>query len=104
MKRVKGISGEIHFRNPADPQRCLCGADAASSVEELFGERAALYQETSERVTCRMCARVYAAVKNEPWNALERRALVLGCFDVGADEGHQERIGPNCAAACGAKY
>lgn len=87
MKRVKGISGIIHFRNPAAPSRCLCGAEAVSSVDGLFGTEREGFQETTEQVTCLNCAKVYAQVKDEPWRAIDRRVMMCGCLHAVGEDG-----------------
>ena len=87
MKRIKEKSGIIHFRNPATPDRCLCGVEAASTVHGLFGDERELFRESNEPVTCRDCAKVYALVKDEPWRSVDRRALLCGCLHATDGDG-----------------
>lgn len=87
MKRIKETSGIIHFGNPATPDRCLCGTEAASTVHGLFGTERERFRESNEPVTCRDCAKVYALVKDEPWKSVDRRALLCGCLHAADGDG-----------------
>ena len=87
MKRIKETSGIIHFGNPATPDRCLCGAEAASTVHGLFGTERERFREANEPVTCMNCAKVYALVKDEPWRSVDRRALLCGCLHATDGDG-----------------
>lgn len=87
MTRVRGVSGVIHFRNPADPHRCLCGAEAVSAIDQLFGVDVTECVETKDAVTCANCAKVYAAVKAEPWHSVDKRVMMVGCFETAQADG-----------------
>lgn len=80
----------IHFVNPATPDRCLCGAEAASTVNGLFGAERERFRGSNEPVTCSNCAKVYALVKDEPWRSVDRRALLCGCLHAAGGDGPVE--------------
>lgn len=69
MTRIRGVNGEVHFRNPANAFRTLCGKDASAL-------------ETSEQVDCEKCAKVYCAIKNEPWNSVQDEAMDKGIMEA----------------------
>lgn len=74
MKRVERY-GTVHFRHPVRDRYALCGE---SLGRDLLDEGAT---ETKDRVNCPKCAKVYCAVKNEPWNTqgpFEKQTLCDG--------------------------
>lgn len=70
MTRMKAPDGTVHFGNPAHHLRTLCAVKAEDIAVTLLGAERTAWPVTVERVTCPNCAKVYCAVKNQPWNAL----------------------------------
>lgn len=68
---INQMEGVVHFRNPAADDRTLCGRDAAFYEMTLLSPHRRSFDETTKRVNCPGCAKVYCAVKNEPWNTQE---------------------------------
>lgn len=74
----------VHFRNPAERDHTLCGQLARHF--DLLGLPQP-YKETSEPVTCPHCAKVYCAVKNEPWPSVEGAAMDIGMYEAVKEDG-----------------
>ena len=87
MTRIVGKDGVVHFRNPAEPSKTLCGEWAHKLNVDLLGSHTEVWTETTAPVTCPKCARVYCAVKNELWNAVEDGAMDVGIMDAVKPDG-----------------
>lgn len=93
-------TGRVHFRNPSDDRRTLCGETALDREQDLLGcVFGKPMKETSESVNCPKCAKVYCAVKNEPWPSVDDAAMNEGVYaavqpDTKGEE--NERDGEGC--------
>ena len=80
---VEKNTGYVHFRNPADDLMTLCGESARDREQDLLGSvLGKQMKETSEAVTCPKCAKVYCAVKNEPWPSVDDAAMDEGIYSA----------------------
>lgn len=89
MTRIKDGNGVVHFRNPGNREMTLCGQTAVSNGEVgLFGDNAEAkpFNESKDIVICLLCAKVYCAVKNEPWNSVEDTAMDFGMYEAVKDD------------------
>lgn len=91
MRRVKDRRGVVHYGNPADQMRTLCAADAFDIQQTMFDPpEQEPWQETDDRVTCKDCAKVVCAIRNEPYNT-----LVADIDDATLDTGIYEAVKPD---------
>jgi len=78
VKRVKD-NGVVHFLNRT-AAKTLCGQTLACC--DLFGVDSPTFSETTEKVTCRECVRLYSEIKNAPWNEVADKVLDRSCYDA----------------------
>lgn len=84
MRRVKDPeSGIVHFTCPSTLGMTLCAHEAGKKTDDLFSPTCKPWKETADLVNCPDCAKVYCAVKNEPWNThqtFEDETLDVGMY------------------------